>query len=124
MENPHIQLHNFLVKCDTIKLNGVSANAIRSRLFPFSFKDKASDWLKNKESNLFTSWEALLKAFLSKYFLLGKSAKLMADITSFTQQDGESLYEASERFKDLQHQCPHHRVLDWLLFQTFYNGLD
>ena len=25
MENPHIHLRNFLTKCDTIKLNGVSA---------------------------------------------------------------------------------------------------
>jgi len=34
------------------------------------------------------------------------------------------LYEAWERFKDLQRQCPHHRVPDWLLIQIFYNGLD
>jgi len=29
------------------------------------------------------------------------TAKLRAEITSFIQQDGESLYEAWERFKDL-----------------------
>jgi len=36
----------------------------------------------------------LSKAFLGKYFSLGKTAKLRAEITSFIQQDGESLYEA------------------------------
>ena len=35
------------------------------------------------------------KAFLSKYFSPGKTAKLRADITSFAQQDGESLYEVT-----------------------------
>jgi len=46
------------------------------------------------------------------------------DITSFTQPDGESLYEAWERFKDLWRQCPHHGVFDWLLVQIFYNMLE
>ena len=33
------------------------------------------------------------------------------------------MYEAWERFKDLQRQCPHHGVPQWLLIQTFYQGL-
>ncbi|XP_038976654.1 uncharacterized protein LOC113463578 [Phoenix dactylifera] len=37
--------------------------------------------------------------------------------------DGESLYEAWERFKDLQRKCPYHGLPDWLIVQTFYNGL-
>ena len=101
-KNPQLHLCNFLAKCDTIKLNGVTANAIRLRLFPFSLKDKASDWILNEESNSITTWEALSKAFLSKYFPLDKTAKLRAKITSFAQRDDESLYKACERFKDLQ----------------------
>ncbi|XP_021756145.1 uncharacterized protein LOC110721288 [Chenopodium quinoa] len=30
----------------------------------------------------------------------------------------------AERFKDLQHQCPHHGIPDWLLVKTFYNCLN
>ena len=82
-ENPHLHLHNLLAKCDTIKLNGAIAKAIRLRLFPFSLKDRASDWLLNEEPNSITTWEALSKAFLSKYFPPGKPAKLRAEITSF-----------------------------------------
>ena len=89
-----MHLCKFLTKCDTIKLNGVTTDAIRLRLFPFSLRDRASDWLLNEEPNLFTTWEALSNAFLSKYFPPGKIAKLRTDITSFTQQDGESMYEA------------------------------
>ena len=42
-ENPNVHLRRFLAKCDTIKLNGVSTDAIRLRLFPFSLRDRASD---------------------------------------------------------------------------------
>jgi len=99
-------------------------DAIRLRLFSFSLKDGPSDWLCNEETNFFTMWDVLCKAFLNKYFPLGKIAKLRVNITSLPQQDGESLYEVWERFKDLQHQCLHHGVLDWLLIQAFYNELD
>jgi len=77
-----------------------------------------------REPNSFTTWDALSKAFLNKYFPPGKTAKLRTEITSFVQRDGESLYEVWERYKDLQRQCPHHVVPDWLLIQTFYNGLE
>ena len=44
-DNPNVHLRKFLAKYDTIKLNGVSAEAIQLRLFPFSLRDRASDWL-------------------------------------------------------------------------------
>jgi len=42
-ENPNAHLRKFLAKCDTIKINGASSDAIRLRLFPFSLRDRASD---------------------------------------------------------------------------------
>ncbi|XP_057251669.1 uncharacterized protein LOC130591774 [Beta vulgaris subsp. vulgaris] len=58
------------------------------------------------------------------FFPPRKTAKLRNAITSFTQLDGESLYEAWERYKDLERQCPHHEIIPtWLLIQTFYNRL-
>jgi len=44
-DNPNVHLHKFLANCDTIKLNRLTTNAIRLRLFPFSLRDRASDWL-------------------------------------------------------------------------------
>jgi len=123
-ENLNVHLRKFLAKYDTIKINGASSDAIRLRFFPFSLRDRASDWLQNEEPNSFTTWEMLSKAFLSKYFPPGMTAKLRAEITSFIQRDGESLYEAWERQKDLQLQCPYYAVPDWLLVQKFYNGLE
>ena len=43
MENPNDHINSFLEKCDTVKINGASEDAIRLRLFPFSLRDKAKD---------------------------------------------------------------------------------
>jgi len=44
-------------------------------------------------------------------------------ITQFTQRDGESIYDAWERFKEMFRLCPHHGLEKWLIIHTFYNGL-
>ncbi|XP_027171773.1 uncharacterized protein LOC113771386 [Coffea eugenioides] len=78
-EDPNSHLSTFLEICDTIKFNGVSDDAIKLRLSPFSLRDKA--------------------------------------------KEGETLYEAWERYQELQRRCPHYGLPDWLVVQTFYNGL-
>ena len=50
---------------------------------------------------LITTWEELAQKFFAKYFPPAKTAKLRNDITTFVQLEGESLYEAWERYKDL-----------------------
>ncbi|XP_063938129.1 uncharacterized protein LOC135147973 [Daucus carota subsp. sativus] len=122
-ENPVDHLESFLKKCDMIKLTNVPDDAIKMRLFLFSLRDAAKDWLKDEGSNKFTTWDVLAKAFLLKFFSQKKTAKLRNDISNFRQEDDESLHDAWKRFKRLQRQCPHYGIPDWLLIQTFYNGL-
>ena len=45
MEDPNLHLSVFLQYADTVKVNGVSPEAIRLRLFPFSLRDRARAWL-------------------------------------------------------------------------------
>ena len=123
MENPSKHLNSFIEKYDTLKINGVDNNAIRLKLFPFSLKENAKEWLQGNDPDFFKTWDSLSRSFLTKFFPPGKTAKLRGSINSFSQYDQESLYEAWERFKALQRQCPHHGIQDWMLIQIFYNGL-
>ena len=108
MEDPNLHLLIFLEVCDTLKLTEVSTDAIRLPLFPFSLKDKAHAWLHSLPLDFICTWDELPKAFLAKIFPPSKTASLRNQITTFTQRDDESLYEAWEQFKDLLQLCPHH----------------
>ena len=62
--------------------------------------------------------------FLTKYFSLSKAAKLRGDLTTFTQLESESIYEAWERYKELIRKVSHHGLPAWLEIQFFYNRLN
>ncbi|KAJ9189234.1 hypothetical protein P3X46_000551, partial [Hevea brasiliensis] len=55
----------FAMICDMQKQPGVSDDAARLKLFPFSLKDRALDWLDSLPHNSITNWEQLTDAFLA-----------------------------------------------------------
>src|SRR5262249_25321038 len=80
-------------------------------------------WLNTLPSGSITTWDGLVDKFLTKYFPPFKIAKLRNDISTYTQNETEMLYEAWKRYKDLLKKCPHYGLPKWLQVQTFYNGL-
>ncbi|KAK8933442.1 hypothetical protein KSP39_PZI015251 [Platanthera zijinensis] len=122
-EDANSHLRNFLAICDMFKFNGASEDAIMLRLFPFSLEGRAKDWLESLPNDSITTWEQLVEKFLNKYFPPSKTAKLIRDITTFTQNSGETLYDAWERFNELLRKCPHHGLAQHQQVSTFYNGL-
>ncbi|KAL2902003.1 Exosome complex component rrp46, partial [Bienertia sinuspersici] len=82
-ECPVSHIASFLEKCDTLKINNVSEDAIRLRLFPFSLRDRAREWLQDEGVGTFDTWDKLAKAFLVKFLGQEKTAKLRNELATF-----------------------------------------
>ena len=105
-EDPNTHLSMFLEAADTVKINGVTEGTIRLKLFPFSLRDRARQWLMSLPTGSIGTWEEMTERFLTKFFPPSKASQLRSEIGSFRQNDFEQLYEAWERFKDLLRRCP------------------
>ncbi|GJR39526.1 zinc finger, CCHC-type containing protein [Tanacetum coccineum] len=113
-EDPNQHLKDFLKLVDSLDLDGANRERTRLRLFQFSLRDQASNWLERLPAGSITTWEDLTTHFLAQFFPLGRTAKHRNDILMFQQHQGESLSEAWIRFKDLLQKVPHHGIDLWL----------
>ena len=122
-ENPHNHLNEFIEICSTIQKGGVSDDVVKLRLFPFSLKDKAKQWLHSLPDATITSWDELQQKFLIKFYPMEKTLATRKELANFMQSDLESFHETWERFNDLIRTCPHHGIPRWDLLHYFYGGL-
>ncbi|CAA7047547.1 unnamed protein product [Microthlaspi erraticum] len=121
-EDPIDHLDEFDRLCDLTKINGVSEDAIKLRLFPMSLADKAHQWEKSLPHGTITTWDECKKAFLAKFFSTSRTAKLRSEISSFIQRNNETFGEAWERLKGYMSQWPHHGFSHESLLSILYRG--
>ncbi|GJT65605.1 zinc finger, CCHC-type containing protein [Tanacetum coccineum] len=113
-EDPNQHLKDFLKLVDSLDLDGENRERTRLRLFQFSLRDQASNWLERLPAGSITTWEDLTTRFLAQFFPPGRTVKLRNDILMFQQHHRECLSEAWTRFKDLLQKVPHHGIDLWL----------
>ncbi|GJX87985.1 zinc finger, CCHC-type containing protein [Tanacetum coccineum] len=79
-EDPNQHLKDFLKLVDSLDLDGENRERMRLRLFQFSLRDQASNWLERLPAGSITTWEDLTARFLAQFFLPRRTAKLRNDI--------------------------------------------
>jgi len=121
-EDANAHLQQFMEVCYTYTTRGVTQDAIRIRLFPFSLMGKAKQWFYNTR-DAHNTWEKCANAFLNKYFPPGKTNTLRSKISNIQQVHDEMVPESWDHFQEYLSACPHHRMEDWFLIQRFYHGL-
>ncbi|GJR13402.1 zinc finger, CCHC-type containing protein [Tanacetum coccineum] len=93
-KDPNQHLKDFLKHVDSLDLDSENKERTRLRLFQFSLRDQASNWLERLPAGSITTWEDLTTRFLAQFFPPGRTVKLRNDILMFQQHHGESLSEA------------------------------
>nr|GEW53782.1 reverse transcriptase domain-containing protein [Tanacetum cinerariifolium] len=103
-------LDKFLHVTQSIKVNGVTDDALRLYLFPHSLTHYATAWFDRLPRNSINTFEQMVKMFLGIYFPPSMVMKLRNEITNFRQRPNESLFEAWERYKLSIDRCPNHNM--------------
>nr|GEV05705.1 reverse transcriptase domain-containing protein [Tanacetum cinerariifolium] len=116
-------LDKFLHVTQSIKVNGVTDDALRLYLFSHSLTHHATAWFDRFLRNYINTFEQMAKMFLGKYFPPSMVTKHRNEITNFHQRPDESLFEAWECYKLSIDRCPNHNMLPVTQIDTFYNEL-
>ena len=121
-EDGSAHLQNFLEISSIVIIKDVAQDIILLRLFPFSLLGRAKQWFYTNKDNINT-WAKCSKAFLEKFFPVGKTNALRGKISNFQQQKGETIPEAWEHFSRLHFRLSsswdvrlvaHAKLLPWI----------
>jgi hypothetical protein len=90
-ENPYLHLQEFKQTCDCLRIEGMSDETLRWKLFPFSLKGRAKQWYNRTIGSKQGDWGTLHSNFCLDFFPISKVVSLRAKVLSFKQEDNESL---------------------------------
>src|SRR3954468_3772778 len=123
-EDAALHLSNFIELYDMQKYKEVDGDIVKLKLFPFSLRGRAKEWLQSLPKNSIDSWSKCKDAFIGKYYPPAKIIQLRSKIMNFRQLDNEHVAQAWERMKSLVKNCPTHGLTTRMIIQTFYAGLN
>ncbi|GJX10335.1 MAK10-like protein [Tanacetum coccineum] len=75
-EDPNQHLKDFLKLVDSLNPNGENRKRTRLRLFQFSLRNQASNWLECLPAGSISTWEDLTTRFLAQFFPLGRTCEI------------------------------------------------
>ncbi|CAL2259889.1 unnamed protein product [Prunus armeniaca] len=79
-EDPLSHIKEFYNVVSGLPMQGVSEANLRMRVFPYTLKDRAKNWLMTLALGSLTTWDAVAKKFLEKSFSTQKTATLRGQI--------------------------------------------
>nr|XP_033509337.1 uncharacterized protein LOC117274215 [Nicotiana tomentosiformis] len=123
-EDHNNHLMDFDEIMNTFSYNEASHDAIYLKVLSFSLKDDAKQWLSSLPTGSIRTSEDMTTKFLEKYFSAAKTGRMRKEIHNFSQGEGETMFEAWERFKELLWRCPHNGMEQWMQLQEFWDGLN
>jgi hypothetical protein len=83
-EDASAHLQNFLEISSTIVIKDVAQDIILLYLFPFSLVKRVKQWFYTNKDNINT-WAKCSKAFLTKFFPIGKTNALRENFSNFQE---------------------------------------
>src|SRR3954469_7543247 len=92
------------------KYKEVDGDIVKLKLFPFSLRGRAKEWLQSLPRNSIDSWDKCKDAFIGKYYPPAKIIQLRSNIMNCRQLDNEHIAQAWERMKSLVNNFPTHGV--------------
>nr|GEZ79798.1 reverse transcriptase domain-containing protein [Tanacetum cinerariifolium] len=104
-------LDKFLHVTKSIKVNGVTDDALHLYLFPNSLTHHATAWFDRLPRNSINTFEQMAKMFLGKYFPPFMVTKLRNEITNFLQRGTFMKRRPEECYDLIENMTAHHN--DW-----------
>ncbi|XP_070032883.1 uncharacterized protein [Nicotiana tomentosiformis] len=123
-QNAYKHLKGFVDTCWGSKQTKVSEDALRLRLFTFSLRGKALDWLERLPNHSIHTWDELAEKFISKFFYPGHMATLRDGILTFKQEPNEPLHGIWERYRTMVKECPNNDMMETIIQQNFCRGIN
>ena len=99
-ENPNEHLGRFLRIANSIKLSGVRPEVIQLQLFPFSLRDMAITWFNSLPQEYVNTWEELMRAYFSKFFIQSLPSEQRREIINPKHEGDENRYIAWRDFAE------------------------